>query len=85
MHMVLRRNNVNVSGAGSRAMMFSHGFGCDQNMWTAVARAFEADFRVVLFDHVGAGRSDRAAYQATKYARLEGYADDVVEIGALLS
>ena len=84
MHMVLRRNNVNVSGAGSRAMMFSHGFGCDQNMWTAVARAFEADFRVVLFDHVGAGRSDLAAYQATKYARLEGYADDVVEIGRAL-
>src|SRR5215203_1691990 len=82
--MVLRRNNVNVSGAGSRAMMFSHGFGCDQNMWTAVARDFEADFRVVLFDHVGAGRSDLAAYQATKYARLEGYADDVVEIGRAL-
>jgi pimeloyl-ACP methyl ester carboxylesterase len=84
MHMVLRRNNVNVSGAGSRAMMFSHGFGCDQNMWNAVARAFEADFRVILFDHVGAGRSDLTAYQATKYAKLDGYADDVVEIGRAL-
>lgn len=58
--MVFRRNNVNISGAGSRAMMFSHGFGCDQNMWTQVARAFEADFRVIPFDHVGAGRSDVA-------------------------
>ena len=76
--------NVNVSGAGSRAMMFSHGFGCDQNMWTAVARAFEADFRVILFDHVGAGRSDLAAYDAGKYASLDGYADDVVEIGRAL-
>lgn len=82
--MVLRRNNVNVSGAGSRAMMFSHGFGCDQNMWTTVARAFEPDFRVILFDHVGAGRSDLAAYDAEKYASLEGYADDVVEIGRAL-
>lgn len=65
-------------------MMFSHGFGCDQNMWTAVARQFENDFRVILFDHVGAGRSDLGAYDADKYATLDGYADDVVEIGRAL-
>ena len=46
----------------TRAMMFAHGFGCDQNMWRFVAPAFEADFRTVLFDHVGAGRSDLTAY-----------------------
>jgi sigma-B regulation protein RsbQ len=62
-------------------MMFSHGFGCDQNMWVQVARNFEADFRVILFDHVGAGRSDLSAYGAEKYASLDGYADDIVEIG----
>jgi sigma-B regulation protein RsbQ len=38
--------------------VFAHGFGCDQNMWRFVAPAFEADFTTVLFDHVGAGRSD---------------------------
>lgn len=64
--------------------MFAHGFGCDQNMWTMVARRFEEDFRVVLFDHVGAGRSDLAAYDPAKYATLDGYADDVVEIGRAL-
>ena len=79
--MVLQRNNVHVSGRGSRAMMFAHGFGCDQNMWTTVACAFEDDFRVILFDHVGAGRSDLSAYDSAKYSRLDGYADDVVEIG----
>jgi sigma-B regulation protein RsbQ len=82
--MVLKRNNVNVSGQGSRAMMFAHGFGCDQHMWTTVARKFEADFRVVLFDHVGAGRSDLSAYDPAKYSVLDGYADDVVEIGCTL-
>ena len=41
-------------------MVFAHGFGCDQNMWRFVAPAFEADHRVVLFDHVGAGGSDLA-------------------------
>ena len=82
--MVLARNNVNVSGNGSRSMMFAHGFGCDQNMWSTVARDFEDDFRVILFDHVGAGRSDLAAYDSDKYSKLDGYADDIVEIGRAL-
>lgn len=82
--MVLLRNNVNVSGDGSRPMMFSHGFGCDQNMWTVVAKVFEPDFKVILFDHVGAGRSDLGAYESDKYSTLDGYAEDVVEIGRAL-
>ena len=55
---VLRRNNVQLSGTGQRAMMFAHGFGCDQTMWEPVDRNFERDFRVILFDYVGHGRSD---------------------------
>jgi sigma-B regulation protein RsbQ len=65
-------------------MIFAHGFGCDQNMWRFVAPAFEPDFRTVLFDHVGAGRSDLSAYDPAKYVSLQGYADDVVEIGRTL-
>jgi sigma-B regulation protein RsbQ len=74
------RNNVNIMGAGKRTMMFAHGFGCDQNMWRLVTPAFEQDFRIVLFDHVGAGRSDLSAYDEGKYGSLGGYADDVIEI-----
>lgn len=61
-------------------MVFAHGFGCDQNMWRYVAPAFEQDFKVVLFDQVGAGGSDLAAYEASRYADLSGYADDLIEI-----
>ena len=78
---IAERNNVHVRGAGDRAMMFAHGFGCDQNMWRFVEPAFEDKFRTVLFDHVGAGGSDLKAYDKTRYASLAGYADDVVEIG----
>jgi sigma-B regulation protein RsbQ len=78
------RNNVQMAGAGPTAMVFAHGFGCDQNMWRFVTPAFEDAFRVVLFDHVGAGRSDLKAYDPQKYSTLGGYADDVVEIGAEL-
>jgi sigma-B regulation protein RsbQ len=77
---VLRRNNVKVAGSGSTAMVLAHGFGCDQNMWRLVAPAFEESHRVVLFDHVGCGGSDLSAYAPEKYACLEGYADDVIEI-----
>jgi sigma-B regulation protein RsbQ len=77
----LTRNNVHVTGrAGGPPMLFAHGFGCDQNMWRFVAPAFEDDHRVVLFDHVGAGGSELAAYDAQRYASLDGYADDVLEI-----
>ena len=61
-------------------MMFAHGFGCDQNMWRFTAPLFEDRFKVVLFDHVGCGRSDIKAYQVERYRTLEGYARDIVEI-----
>src|ERR1700678_1448246 len=78
---VIERNNVHLQGSGERAMVFAHGFGCDQNMWRFVAPEFESDFKVVLFDHVGAGGSDLSAYDKAKYSTLQGYADDLVEIG----
>ena len=61
-------------------MIFAHGFGCDQNMWRYVTSAFEKDYQIILFDHVGAGQSDLSAYQPSKYESLEGYADDIIEI-----
>ncbi|MBB2687873.1 UNVERIFIED_ORG: sigma-B regulation protein RsbQ [Rhizobium etli] len=47
--------------------------------------AFEQDFQVVLFDHVGCGNSDLNAYDYDKYSSLSGYAADVVEIGRELN
>jgi sigma-B regulation protein RsbQ len=76
-----RRNNVHVRGSGERAMVFAHGYGCDQSMWRYVAPAFEDRFRTVLFDHVGAGGSDFAAFDPDKYGALAGYASDVVDLG----
>jgi len=78
---VLARNNVTVSGnPDGTPMLFAHGFGCDQHMWRLVAPAFEDTHRIVLFDHVGFGDSDHAAWSAERYATLDGYARDVLEI-----
>ncbi|WP_343054818.1 alpha/beta hydrolase [Brevundimonas basaltis] len=82
---VSERHNVQLSGSGSRAMMFAHGFGCDQNMWRFVAPAFEDRFKVILFDQIGAGGSDLNAYEPARYASLDGYADDVVRLAEELN
>ncbi len=75
------RNNVRIRGrSDGQPMVFAHGFGCDQNMWRFVTPAFEDDYKVVLFDHVGAGGSDLSAYDADRYSSLRGYATDVNEI-----
>jgi sigma-B regulation protein RsbQ len=78
---VVTRNNVRLSGReGGRPMIFAHGFGCDQNMWRLVTPAFEDEYRIVVFDHVGAGGSDLSAYDRGRYESLHAYADDVLEI-----
>jgi sigma-B regulation protein RsbQ len=78
---VAARNRVRVSGVPmGRPMVFAHGYGCDQEMWRLVAPDFEVDHRVVLFDFVGAGRSDLSSYDPERYGSLRGYATDVVEI-----
>ena len=78
---VRARHAITESGrADGPAILFAHGFGCDQNMWRFVAPAFEKTHRVVVFDHVGAGRSDLTAYSQERYSSLDAYAEDVVEI-----
>jgi sigma-B regulation protein RsbQ len=77
---VVTRNNVTVIGHGPQVMMLAHGFGCDQNMWRFIQPAFQGDYRIVVFDYVGSGRSDLGAYNAERYSNLNGYAQDVLDI-----
>ncbi|MDH4393863.1 MAG: alpha/beta hydrolase [Aquabacterium sp.] len=76
----IRRHHVNQAGQAHPPMVFAHGFGCDQQMWRFVAPAFEATHRVVLFDHIGCGKSDLSSYDGMRHSRLEGYAEDVVAL-----
>lgn len=74
------RNNVKSFGKGSQPMLFAHGFGCDQNMWRYITPAFQDEYRIILFDYVGAGKSDLSSYNPERYESLYGYAQDVLEI-----
>lgn len=77
---IFTRNNVTVTGSGEKTILFAHGFGCDQNMWRFVAPPFEKDYKVVLFDYVGSGNSDRAAYNEERYGTIQGYVKDLLEV-----
>lgn len=74
------RHNVHVVGRGETNIVFAHGYGCDQNMWRLVAPAFEDRYRLVLYDLMGSGRSELAAYDRQKYGSLEGHARDLLAI-----
>lgn len=76
----MERHSAVVRGPDSGVpLVFVHGFGCDKSMWEPVASEFP-DHRVVLVDLVGFGDSDPDAFDARKYARLEGHADDMIEL-----
>ncbi|WP_338554377.1 alpha/beta hydrolase [Paenibacillus sp. KS-LC4] len=77
---VMERNNVKVIGSGSKTIVFAHGFGCDQDMWRYMVPSFVDNYRIVLFDYVGSGKSQIHNYDSQKYNDLQGYAQDVLDV-----
>jgi sigma-B regulation protein RsbQ len=81
---ILERNNVKILGSGSQTLILAHGFGSDQTAWRHQVAAFASEYRIVLFDHVGAGKSDFAAYSPHRYSSLYSYAEDLLDLCAEL-
>ena len=77
---ILTRHHVQVMGEGDHTLVLAHGFGCDQQIWEAVAEPLAARFRIVLFDLAGCGRAGRCAWQDERHASLDGHAQDLVDI-----
>ncbi|RZK88511.1 MAG: alpha/beta hydrolase, partial [Hymenobacter sp.] len=81
---VLARNHVRLVGHGKPPLLLCNGFGYDQRVWQTLVPALAKDHQVILFDHVGTGGSDLAAYDGDKYAHLAGYAQDMLDICRVL-
>jgi sigma-B regulation protein RsbQ len=77
---IARRNHIQVLGTEGPVLLYAHGFGCSQEMWSAITPAFAATHRQVLFDYVGSGQSDRAAFDSRRYATLGGYVQDLLDV-----
>jgi len=77
-----KKNNISIEGnlTAPETLVFAHGFGTDQTAWKWVKEAFAADYRLVLYDNVGGGNSDPAAFSPKKYNNLSPYADDMLAI-----
>ncbi|WKA58334.1 alpha/beta hydrolase [Planococcus shenhongbingii] len=77
---VLKRNNVSIIGEGEKTIVFGHGLGCDQLVWRKISQAFKDEYRLVFFDYVGSGQSDKEQYSYDRYSTLYGYQQDLLEV-----
>jgi sigma-B regulation protein RsbQ len=77
---ILRRNNVHVLEGVGTTLLYAHGFGCSQNMWSRITPAFMGDYRQVLFDYVGSGQSDFSGFDPKRYSSLDAYVENVHEV-----
>jgi sigma-B regulation protein RsbQ len=78
---VRRRNNITELGpSDGPVLLLAHGFGTDQDMWQRILPRLSERYRVVLFDHVGSGHSDPAAYSSARYSTLDAYTEDLIDI-----
>lgn len=84
----ISRNNVTVSGNlhATQTLLFVHGLGTDQSVWRQITPAFRDDYRLVLFDNVGAVESNQDDFRANqvRYLNMGGYASDLLEICSAL-
>lgn len=77
---LLLNHNVRVVGSGDQVIVLGHGFGTDQSVWQHLVPHLADDFRLVLFDLIGAGSTNPDHFSFERYSTLHGYADDLLAI-----
>ncbi|NSL87531.1 alpha/beta fold hydrolase [Chitinophaga solisilvae] len=79
---IIRKNNIHIRGNqdAAQTLVLGHGFGIDQQSFSQVIPAFEKDYRIVLYDNVGGGQADLAAFSPMRYATTNGYVTDLMDI-----
>jgi sigma-B regulation protein RsbQ len=79
---IIQKNNVHVCGKqdAAQTIIFAHGFGSDQTAFAPLVKAFEEEYKIVLYDNVGGGKADIDAFSPQRYSTLQGYVTDVTDI-----
>ncbi|KAL3526854.1 hypothetical protein ACH5RR_011510 [Cinchona calisaya] len=80
MGIVEEAHNVKVLGSGEKAIILGHGFGTDQSVWKHLVPHLVDEYRVVLYDNMGAGPTNPDYFDFERYSSLEGYAYDLLAI-----
>ncbi len=79
---IIKRNNVNVLGNenADQTLLFANGFGTDQRIWHPLISSFTDDYKIVLFDYVGANEATVPYFNIRRYKQLYSFADDLLDI-----
>lgn len=77
---LLDAHNVRVVGSGEELIVLGHGFGTDQSVWKHVVPRLVDDYRLILFDTMGAGTTNPDYFNFQRYSTLHGYADDLLAL-----
>lgn len=80
MGVVEEAHNVTVLGSGEKIVVLGHGFGTDQSVWKHLVPYLVDEYRVVLYDNMGAGPTNPDYFDFDRYSSLEGYAYDLIAI-----
>lgn len=80
MGVVEAAHNVRVIGSGETTVVLGHGFGTDQSAWKQLVPHLVDEYRVILYDNMGAGTTNPDYFDFDRYATLEGYAYDLLAI-----
>lgn len=79
MGIVAEAHNVKILGSGDRVIVLAHGFGTDQSVWRYLVPHLE-DYRVILYDNMGAGTTNPDFYDFSRYSTIEGFVYDLLAI-----
>lgn len=80
MGIVEEAHNVKVLGTGVQNLVLAHGFGTDQSVWKHLIPHVVDNYRVVLYDNMGAGTTNPEYFDFERYSTLEGHAYDLLAI-----
>ncbi|KAG5040388.1 hypothetical protein JHK82_012510 [Glycine max] len=58
MGIVEEAHNMTIVGKGNEIVILTHGFGTDQSVWKHLVPHLVDDYRVVLYDNIGAGTTN---------------------------
>ncbi|WCJ31345.1 alpha/beta-Hydrolases superfamily protein [Euphorbia peplus] len=73
-------HNLKVVGTGTQVLVLAHGFGTDQSVWKHLVPHLVDDFKVILYDNMGAGTTNPDYFDFDRYTTLEGFAYDLLAI-----
>lgn len=72
--------NVRVVGSGKKTIVFAHGLGTDQSVWSRILPYFWSHYKVILYDLVCAGSVNPDYFDFRRYNSLDAYVDDLIQI-----